>query len=159
MGQSVMRVRIVVADQAEVRFYDAEAPDTALRVSGRLRDPSARLRDRERGSDRPGRVFDHAPVPGARRGSVAHHDTGGERSAQRFATVAFARRIAEELEHARQQGRFDRLVIMANPRFLGVLRRVLPPQVAQCVAAEVPKDLVHQGDAAVSAHLPPEALR
>lgn len=154
-----MRIRIVVADQAEARFYDTQPPGKALRPSGRLLDPAARLRDRERASDRPGRVFDRAPLPNMRRGAVSHHDTGGERSARRFAAVAFARRIAQQLDHARRQGRFERLVLMASPRFLGVLRRALPPRLGACVSAAVPKDLVHQSESRVRAHLPDEALR
>ena len=153
-----MRVRIVVADQAEARFFDLEPPATTLQVSGRLLDPSARLHERERVSDRPGRVFDRAPAAGARRGAVAHHDTGGERSARRESTVVFVRRIVAQLEQAHQQGRFERLVLMAQPRVLGMLRATLPVQLERCVVAEVHKDLVHQGDEAVRAHIPPQAL-
>ena len=153
-----MRVRIVVADQAEARFYDLEPPETTLQVSGRLLDPSARLHERDLVSDRPGRVFDRAPVAGARRGAVAHHDAGGERSARREATVVFVRRIVEQLEQAHQQGRFERLVLMAQPRVLGMLRATLPVQLERCVVAEVHKDLVHQGDEVVRAHIPPQAL-
>ncbi len=154
-----MRIRIVVADQAEAHFFDAEPPQARLRASGRLRDPSARLHERDLVSDRPGRQFDRAPTPGARRGATAHHGTGGERSARREAAVAFARRIALQLERAQRQGRFDRIVLMANPRFLGMLRRVLSPRLGRCVVAEVPKDLVHQSDQVVSAHVPGDALR
>ena len=154
-----MRIRIVVADQAEARFYDMHIPGKSLRLTGRLLDPSARLHERDLVSDRPGRVFDRAPLSAGRRGAMAHHDTGGERSARRYAAVAFARRIGRQLDLARRQGRFERLVLMANPRFLGMLRQVLPPQLGECVAAVVPKDLVHQGEGALRAHLPEEALR
>jgi protein required for attachment to host cells len=154
-----MRVRIVVADQAEARFYDVEPPGTTLQVSGRLLDPSARLHERELVSDRPGRVFDRAPTAGERRGAVAHHDTGGERSARHEATVVFVRRIVEQLEQAYQHGRFERLVLMAEPRVLGMLRAALPARLEHCVLAEVHKDLVHQSDEVVRAHIPPQALR
>lgn len=157
--QYSMRIRIVVADQAEARFYDAEPPEAGLRPSGRLRDPTARLHERELVSDRPGRLFERAPAAGGRRGATAHHDTGGERSARRYAAVAFARRIAMQLERAQRLGRFDRVVLMASPRFLGTLRRVLSPRLGRCVVAEVPKDLVHQSDQVVNAHVPREALR
>lgn len=154
-----MRIRIVVADQAEARFYDAEPPDAGLHASGHLSDPTARLHERDLVSDRPGRVFERASAPGARRGATGHHDTGGERTARKTAAAAFARRIALTLERAQRQGRFDRIVLMANPRFLGMLRQVLSPRLGRCVVAEVPKDLVHQSDQVVSAHLPSEALR
>ncbi len=154
-----MRIRIVVADQAEARFYDAEPPEAALHASGSLRDPTARLHERDLVSDRPGRVFERASIPGSRRGASAHHDTGGERSARKSAAVAFARRIATELERGQQQRRFDGIVLMANPRFLGLLRQVFSPRLGRCVVAEVPKDLVHQSERVVSAHLPRQALR
>ena len=48
---------------------------------------------------------------------------------------------------------------MANPRFLGMLRQELPEQLERCVVAQVPKDLVHQGEDEVRAHVPAEALR
>ncbi len=153
-----MRVRIVVADQAEARFYDTEPPDAALHPAGRLSEAQARLHDRDLVSDRPGRVFDHAPGPG-RRGAVAHHATGGERRPHRHVELLFARRIAEALALARSQGRIDRIVLMAEPGFLGLLRQVLPPGLGSSIAAEVPKDLVHQSEEVVRAHLPPEALR
>lgn len=154
-----MRIRIVVADQGEARFYDVKSPETLLRASGRLTDPDARLPERERVSDKPGRVFDRAPPPGRRRGAMAHHDTGGERSARRFAALAFARRIAQQLESAQHRGRFDRIVLIASPRFLGMLRRVLSPQLGRCVVAEVAKDLVRQRAEVVKAHIPRRALR
>jgi len=144
-----MRVRVVVADESEARFYDSASPDGALRLAGRLTDPAARLHDRDFKSDRPGRVFDHAPVPGRRRGAVAHHGTGGERRPRKHEAARFAHEIAGELDRARREDRFDRLVVMAGPPFLGALRAALPEPVRARVMAEVPKDLVHQADSAV----------
>ncbi len=59
-----MRIRIVVADQSEARFYDAEQRDTRRRSVGALTDPLAHRHDRDFKSDRPGRVYDHAPDRG-----------------------------------------------------------------------------------------------
>jgi len=73
-------------------------------------------------SDRPGRVFDHAPG-GGRRGAVAHHDTGGERKPRGHEAEMFARRIIEEMERVQERDRCDRLVLMAAPAFLGELCR------------------------------------
>jgi protein required for attachment to host cells len=158
MGDA-MRVRIVVADQAEARFYDIEPPDPALHAAGRLSDARARLHDRDLVSDRPGRVFDHAPFGSGRRGAVAHHGTAGERLPHRHVELLFAHRIGEALALARREGRFDRIVLMADPGFLGLIRKELPSGLASSVAAEVPKDLVHQTEEAVRAHLPAQVMR
>jgi protein required for attachment to host cells len=148
-----MRTRIVVADQSEARFYDTEGFAAPLRLAGRLVDPAARLHDRDFKSDRPGRVFDHAPAPTGRRGSVAHHATGGERRPRKHEAAIFARRIADELEKARREKSFDKVILMASPAFLGLLRAALPDALRAAITATVAKDLVHQPEKHVRAHL------
>jgi protein required for attachment to host cells len=135
--------RIVVADRAEARFYDL-GPSNSLQIAGRLVDPSARLPDRAFVSDRPGRVFDRAPPPVGRRGAGAHHATDGERSPRKHEAELFARRIAAELERGRRQGRFERLLLVAGPAFLGLLRASMNKNLRAITVAEVDKDLVHR---------------
>ncbi len=149
-----MRIRILVADQSEARFYDLGPHNTPLLV-GRIADPLAHLHDRDLVSDRPGRKFDRAPLTGGRRGATAHHATGAESSPRKHETESFARRIAAELEHGRQRGDFDGLIVMSGPVFLGVLRAALPESLRAALVAEVTKDLVHQGVDAIVGHLPP----
>jgi len=149
-----VQIRIVVADQGEARFYDIVGPTAALQPAGRITDPKAHLHDRDFKSDRPGRVFDHAPAATGRRGAVAHHGTGGERRPRKQEAQRFARQIAEQLEAAKPE--FDRMVLMAAPSFLGLLRVALSKSLRAKLVAEVPKDLVHQGEDALRAHLAQE---
>jgi protein required for attachment to host cells len=149
-----MVTRLVLADQSEARFYEVDAIGGALRPVGTLSDPKARLHDRDLKSDRPGRVFDHAYGTGHRRGSVAHHATGGEETPRRHEAFAFASRIAQSLETARNAHEFDQLVVMAGPRFMGMLRQAMPKHLQDLVVAEVIKDLMHEPEDAVRAHLP-----
>lgn len=139
-----MRFRIVIANQSEAQFHDTVGPTRALTPAGRLLNPAARLHDQDLESDRPGRVFNRAAVPGRRRGASARHATDGERSTHQHVVEKFARRIADELRRAHAAGRFDRLVLVAAPAFLGRLRRVLPAEVRACVAATVTKDMIGQ---------------
>jgi protein required for attachment to host cells len=154
-----MRVRIVVADESEARFYDIGGPRVPLRLADRVENPSGRLRDRDLKSDRPGRVFDRAPTAGRRRGAVAHHATGGERHPHKHEAQLFARRIVRTLEAARREDEFDRLVLMAGPPFLGTLRAALQKSVRATLIAEIPKDLVHQTEREVRVHVPREIFR
>jgi protein required for attachment to host cells len=153
-----MRVRIVVADQSEARFYDAEHRDSGLQPAGGLTDPLAHLHDRDFKSDRPGRVYDHASAQGSRRGATAHHGTGGERRPRKHEAELFARRIAAQVQTGYQQHEFDRLILMAAPGFLGVLRQALPAAISAVVVGEVGKDLVHEAAKAVEAHMPADAF-
>lgn len=139
-----MRFRIVIANQAEAQFHDTVGPTRTLASAGRLLNPTARLHDQDLESDRPGRVFNRAAQPGKRRGASARHATNGERSTHQHVAEKFARRIGEELRRAHAAQRFDRLVLVAAPAFLGRLRRALPADVRACIAATVAKDMVGQ---------------
>jgi protein required for attachment to host cells len=154
-----MRVRVVVADESEARFYDADSSTRALRLGGRVLNPAAHLHDRDLKSDRPGRVFDHAPASSGRRGAVGHHSTGGERRPREQEARRFARRIADELVQAQREDRFDRLVLMAGLPFFGKLRAAIRRSLRSKLSAEVSKDLVHLGEDAVRQHLPDDVFQ
>lgn len=153
-----MSVRIVVANQAEAAFYDLKGRIGVPQLRTRLTDPLAHLHDRDFKSDRPGRMSDHAAIPGHRRGASAHHGTGGERRPRKHEAELFARAVAQQLEQGHQNGEFQHLVLMAAPAFLGLLRKAMASSVRACVTAEVNKDLVHEPAAALQAHVPPDAL-
>jgi protein required for attachment to host cells len=154
-----MRIRIVVADQTEARFFDTEREASELSLAGQISDPAGRLHERDLKSDRPGRKFDRAPLQAGRRGATAHHGVGSEPNARRHEAAVFARRIAAELASAQRRGGFDRLVIMAPPAFLGTLRSALSATVRKCVAAEIAKDLVHETPGAVRTYLPAQTFQ
>jgi protein required for attachment to host cells len=139
-----MRFRIVIANQSEAQFHDSVGPTRKVAAAGRLLNPQGRLHDQDLESDRPGRVFNSASVPGRRRGASPRHGANGERSTHQHVAEKFARRIGEELRRAHAAGRFDRLVLVAAPAFLGRLRRTLPADLRAIVAATVSKDMVGQ---------------
>jgi protein required for attachment to host cells len=144
--------RVVVADQSEANFYDMRGRG-ALNPAGHLADPKARLHDRDLTSDRPGRVFDRAPPVKGRRGAGARHSADGGRSPRRHRAEVFARKIVAQLRKAQRSGSFDRLVIIAGPALLGLLRLAMPKALREAVVREIPKDLVHQGVGAVRSQL------
>jgi len=154
-----MIARIVVANQSQARFFDSSGPASALQAVGRLDSPDARLHDRDLKSDRPGRVFTSASGGGGRRRAVAHHGTGGEHSPREHVATVFARRVADELATAKQQRKFDRLVLIVAPAFLGELRKALPQSLHSVVAAEVAKDLQDASDDVVREHIPAQAYQ
>ncbi|MDE2296326.1 MAG: host attachment protein [Gammaproteobacteria bacterium] len=146
-----MSVRVVVTDRAQARIYAVPPAPGPLRLIEQLEDPQAHWHDRDFKSDRPGRVFDHAAGAG-RRGAVAHHGTQGERSPSKHEAEAFAHRIAAALERSRTD--FTRLVLVAEPGFLGQLRAVLPKALAATVVLEIQKDLVRLDERALGELLP-----
>ena len=150
----MMTARILIADQAEARSYEVAEIGGAMRRVGEMKNPKARLHNRDLVSDRPGRVFDHAAGEGQRRGAVAHHAVGGEETPKRHDALAFASHIVQSLQSARHAREFDRLVIVAGPRFMGLLRAAVPGHLSDIVVAEVTKDLVHEADDKILSYLP-----
>jgi protein required for attachment to host cells len=86
---------------------------------------------REQGTDRPGRFDD----PAAGRSAVEPTDW------HRLGKERFAMELAEQLRAWALDNRFSALVLVADPRTLGVLRAALHKSVAERVVAELDKDL------------------
>lgn len=145
--------RVVVADRAEARFYDSVGRNN-FRAAGRLAHPDSRLQDRELKSDRPGRLFDRAPPARGRRGAGGRHATEGRDSPAEHETSVFAHELSSTLGREHTAGKFDRLVLVAGPAFLGALRGVLSKNLRDAVVAEIPKDLVHESEKSLRERLP-----
>jgi len=61
--------------------------------------------------------------------------------------------VAQRLDERLRQQRFDGLRIAAAPRFLGLLRKHLSPQVNAVVQEETDKDLIHASNEELSERL------
>jgi protein required for attachment to host cells len=144
-----MNVRVVVADERDVSFFDFARLHDRPAERGSLHNDAARP-DRELETDRPGRRF------GGTDGN--RHAVDGERSTERHESELFAKTVARTLDGARTRQEFDRLVLIAAPRMLGLLRDALPEPCRGIVAAEVAKDLVNHDIEAMRAAVPREAF-
>lgn len=144
-----MRVRIVVADRSEVRFYDASHINSHMQLVGQMTDAQARQYLRDLETDRPGR----------RRGPVAAHAMGGERDSLQHEAEVFAQRIAGELEKSMNQHEFERVVLVAEPGFMGQLRSVMPKSVLKAVAQQVNKGLIRQNERTILDHVSAEVFQ
>jgi protein required for attachment to host cells len=144
-----MNVRVVVADEREASFFDIAKVSAQPEARGSLHNDGARP-DRELETDRPGRRF------GGTDGN--RHAVDGERSTERHEIELFAKAVARTLDGARTRNEFDRLVLIAGPRMLGLLRQALPAACRSVIAAEVAKDFVHQDVATIREAVPREAF-
>jgi len=87
----------------------------------------------ERDSDVSGRI----QHPGGARSTIEPHEDRWHVEARRF-----AKKLADFLEHDSLNGRFDRLIVIAPPAFLGVLREAWPPHVRDRIVCEIDDDLL-----------------
>ncbi|SDL89010.1 Protein required for attachment to host cells [Modicisalibacter muralis] len=71
----------------------------------------------------------------------SQHQTGNVEATADKHTSFFAKEVAEYLHDARTQGKADSFMIVAEPQFLGALRKQLDAATRECVIKEVDKDL------------------
>ena len=132
---------IIAADESRARVLQVAGPDRLDEIDD-LVNPSGRAQDRELQTDAEPRFNGHGGV-----GKAGSGRTGGpasDREAQgavEHSVRTFAREVGRYLDRARLDHRFDQLVLVAPPKFLGVLRKELDKEVEKLVADELPKDL------------------
>lgn len=108
----------------------------------------SRQHDQDLVSDRPGRGWANA-------GGDARHAMDPPTDPVAHERERFAHSLAERLKQAFGKKLFEHLVIVAEPAFLGELRRALDRDVAQRVSAEVNSNIVRLEDLeALRSHLP-----
>lgn len=133
---------VVVAESARARiFFLPEAGGKVTEVAD-LSHPEARLHDTELASDAPGRSFDSH---GQGRHGMEPPTAPKDREAQ-----LFAGEIARFVDEGLNEGRFESLVLMAPPKFLGLLRRALGSAARRSVAAEIDKNRLGADEETIS---------
>jgi len=112
---------ILVADSASARIFEPENQGTHLKLVQELQHPQSRDQGQKDG-----------------KGSENH---GGRDEA----SVNFARELGTLLTLAHSQNHFADLVIVADPRFLGMLRPELSSAVEGSVSRSIGKHAVQMG--------------
>jgi len=138
------RTWIVLADAAAARLYEQSGPHGNWTLVAELQHPESRARDSELVTDKPGRV----------------RQSKGYRSAMEFRTPPkkleakkFARQLAKTLDQAAVRDAYGRLVLVAPPGFIGMLRDELSDRVRARLTALVEKDYLHLDQRKAREHL------
>jgi protein required for attachment to host cells len=138
---------VLVADAARARIFEWLSPLSDIVEVTDLVNPEGRLREGMLTSDRPGRVFDS-------HGHDSGHPMRSAHSAKDNAASTFAKQINDQLATALRDGKYERLVLVAPPEFLGRLRSQLDDQVSKKVIECVGLDLTKAKADAIKSRLP-----
>ncbi len=135
----------LVADRSQARILENRGPGKGLSVVEDIEHPEGHLQDKDTKTDKMGRAFDKG---GEGRHAMEAHELPHEHLAS-----AFAKHLAQKLHDARASNRFEKLVIAAEPDFLGRLRAELDAPTSKLLTGEVPKHLLGAGDRDIAEHL------
>ncbi len=128
---------ILVANQAEAQIYSSERLPGDLLLVDVLENKEGASHARDLVSDAPGRAFDSTGS-----GRHAMEPNTGVKEEQRR---RFVKEMVERLQTAQSKSVFDKLVLLAAPAVLGVIRKTLPADLTRIVIKEIPKDVIGQG--------------
>jgi len=137
---------ILVAHRTEATVYTVERPTGPLVKLRKLDHPAGALKNRDLATDRPGRAFDSA---GKGRHAMSREVEPAEQEVLRF-----AQRVAEELRAGRVAREYDKLLLVAAPKFLGHLRAALDDETRACVSFELDKNLAREDAKEIRRRLP-----
>lgn len=125
---------IVIAHRAGARIIEYAGRSEGLSLVEEIDHAEGRLKNSELETDKPGAASEGGGKPGG-------HGMGNVESAHDHVAGEFARRLAQTLAAARNEHRVDALYLVAEPRFLGMLRGALDGPTAGLVRDTLPKDL------------------
>jgi len=136
---------ILVADSTRARIFTADTSASPLEEIESFSHTEGRLHDREITSDLPGKI---------KSAGAGGHTFEQPTDPKKHESDIFAHRVAQYLEDAHNANRFDQLLIVAAPSFLGLLRNHLPEQVKKQVRFELDKEITMLSAADIRQHLP-----
>lgn len=139
-------VWVVVASSTRCRIFAQNKHSGPLEPVAELEHPAGRLHGRDLVTDRPGRAFDSS--------GNGRHAMGQTVDPHEQENIRFAKTVAGKIDAARKKERFDRLVLVADPRFLGHLRHGLSSATRQRLTTELQKNLADADPKAIRSALP-----
>jgi protein required for attachment to host cells len=135
---------ILVAHRGGARLFESKQTDKDLSLLDDIPHPQGRLKSKDMGTDKPGRSVDSH---GTRHALVQEQEPAAH------VAELFSKHLARLLDDGRLQRRYDQLVLVAEPHFLGILRAALSAETAALVTAAVSKDLGHVASRDIARHL------
>lgn len=124
---------VVLANDGQARILENEAHGKGLVENEKLAPALVAETEAER-RDRRGRSN---AAPG-----MARHAFDLPRTEQEHDEIEFAKTVVAKAEQRFVDGGFDRVVLVAAPKTLGMLRDHLPKVLKDALVADVPKDLL-----------------
>ncbi len=138
-------VWLIVAESSRAKIYSTDPSFRELVEVEGLVHGRSRQHAHDITEDLPGRNIG---------GDGSHHALESETGIKQEEAILFAQQIDRYVQAGRSANQFSKLVLIAAPAFLGLLRKHMDPQVAKLVVYELNKNLVQCDAGEVRKHLP-----
>jgi len=123
---------VLVAESSRAKIYSTKGGSDLLEEIADLSHSESRLHEQELTTDLPGSI---AGGGGSHQKYKDHTDVKDQED------FNFAKQIEKKLETAWNKGEFTQLIVASAPAFLGVLRKIMNPNISKAVIREIDKNL------------------
>lgn len=141
----MLKTWVVVAESGRARIFTIVNQVSPLEEIDSIVDTAARAYERDQVSDRPGRSFDSF--------GRGRHAMEVEVNPKHQAAIQFAKELSDRLELARIESKYEAIVLIASPAFLGVLRQGLGENTKKCITKTISKNLVRNTEGTIREYL------
>ncbi len=135
---------ILVANASEAKVYSNKGIGKGLEIVAKLSHPDSRKKTSDLVTDRPGHMQGSGNGHGSRQPATDpkqhEHDI-------------FARELAQQLDQGRTSNSYQRLIVVAEAGFRGLLNGVMNSQVNGLVSDSIDKDYTKLNDKELATHL------
>lgn len=139
------KIWVILAESSRARIFELDKLYSPLEELEGFVNNNCRLHETELNSDKPGHSFDSR--------GASSHQLGQFNDTKTHQTEVFAKLLSDRLDKGRISGEFEKLIIIAPPSFLGILRKIMPHQIKQLVWMSMPKNIVREDTATLRAML------
>lgn len=136
---------IVITDGAKGQIVVNEGPGLHLLPPTEFSSDAARQKGQDLVSDRGGRSFD--------RNAEGRHAVEPRSNPKQVEKDKFVRSVADQIRTGNGSGSFDQLVLIASPKVLGQLRKLLSKDFSDRIVGEIAKDLTNLNTRDLAEHL------
>ena len=140
-----MNTWILVADACGGRLFMTFDNGKSLHMLERFSHAQSRAMEADLVSERAGsgRSSTHS-MPSTKQPHSSHKE---------LEAVEFARALNDYLDDAAQLHKFEALILVAPPHFLGLLRAQLTPVLARMISATLAQDLIYMDETIIREHV------
>ena len=133
---------VLVADAARAQFFTLESESKRLVERNTLINSAGRLREQDLTSGGQGRSFDSQ--------GAGRHAMEPSSGAKESAMQSFAEEVAKQLPQQLAEFGARHLILVAAPKFLGAIRKVLPGEAKNALYYEIDADFTTHGADAIT---------
>lgn len=139
---------VLVADSSRGRLYSVTSKSKPWALVKEYAHPASRVSNGGLTSDQPGRT--HSSVARGARSAMESKTSPKEVEFEHF-----AHELADVLHDGHGKQAYDRIVLVAPPHFLGLLRKTINGTVSKLIGATCDKDYLHLSDKDIHQRLEP----